>query len=950
MKKTVCLILIFALLTQLTGIFCTATETQDDNGKYYSQVSVENWCKSFDDSQEIKITDVSTDKTKKQLPLVLNEGSLLSFSFIPKISGEYCIVPSYRISGEAMAMDYLFDISVKDESYVAQLPILWYDTKRNVKDKNNNEISPTQNCIDEFVSSPFLSYKDVSRDALTLSFEGGKKYTVLVKSTVSDIELSEIKLCLKKRQSNLELKKADSVPTVTVEGEEYSLKSDSYIRSASVRNAALYPYNTYYSVMNVLDGSTFSVAGQKVIWEFEINKSGCYSLGFRCKQNEQTNRSVFRKIEIDGIVPNTEFETARFDYTGSTGYKNTVLNENKENAIFLEKGKHTIALTVTAGPYEKVYNEITSLMAQISEFGALLNRMTAGNTDRNRTWDMKSYMPDAVDKIKGYAKKSDEIFSELSKIEGEEPIYASDLQTVSQKLLRICKSPETIPNKSEEISRGDSSATKYLGNVLSSLSSFGLSIDRIYFFGREELPKAKIGFWRSIIESVKRFIWSYSTESNALNPSSLKDKKELTVWTGQSALMNGVMQQIVDERYNKQNSSDIKLVVCPSEQKLVLANAAGNNPDVVLSTNPGMIYTFALRGAAKNLLDYGEFLPFYNKEYKIESLVSTSFGDGVYGAVDSRNFQLLFYRKDILDSLNLKVPDTWDDVKAIMPSLLRNQMNFFIPISSPVSMKGLGATSPYIYQNGGEIFSRDGASSEISSSQCIKALNEMTEFYKIYGMQQTVSSFYNSFRYGDVPIGIGDFNFYLQLSLAAPEIAGNWDIALTPGTMQNDGKVLRYQPANNTACMIFKNTEKSDKAWDFLKWWLSSDTQLEYSVRRCTVYGKEYQWNTANVTAFKQLPFDKRIKDFALMQWEHQREVTPHPASYIAEREISNVWNNVVVDNKALIEEIDSAVILSDREIIRKMQEFGYMDKNGRLIKEYNTGIIDMLYENLKEE
>ena len=57
----------------------------------------------------------------------------------------------------------------------------------------------------------------------------------------------------------------------------------------------------------------------------------------------------------------------------------------------------------------------------------------------------------------------------------------------------------------------------------------------------------------------------------------------------------------------------------------------------------------------------------------------------------------------------------------------------------------------------------------------------------------------------------------------------------------------------------------------------------------------------------------------------------------MVEREVSNIWNQVVVNGEGLTESIDRAVIASNREIIRKLQEFGFMDENGNLIKPYTT-------------
>ena len=221
----------------------------------------------------------------------------------------------------------------------------------------------------------------------------------------------------------------------------------------------------------------------------------------------------------------------------------------------------------------------------------------------------------------------------------------------------------------------------------------------------------------------------------------------------------------------------------------------------------------------------------------------------------------------------------------------------------------------------------------------------MTELYTVYGMQQSVPSLYNSFRYGEIPIAIGDMGLYLQLTYAAPELSGLWDIALTPGTDKN-GETVRWQSADSTACMIFKSTKKSDMAWKFLKWWLSDDIQSEYAQLLTGTYGPEYFWSTANLKAFAELPLPENHKKVILKQWEWQKEVMYHPANYMIERDISNIWTNIVVNGMEFSDAVDNAVVSSDREVLRKLLEFGYCDERGTKIKDYTTNSDKILYAN----
>ncbi len=107
-------------------------------------------------------------------------------------------------------------------------------------------------------------------------------------------------------------------------------------------------------------------------------------------------------------------------------------------------------------------------------------------------------------------------------------------------------------------------------------------------------------------------------------------------------------------------------------------------------------------------------------------------------------------------------------------------------------------------------------------------------------------------------------------------------------------------------------------------------------------YGPEYMWNTANLNSFAQLPWPQEHKDVILEQWEQLKEVAKTPYSYMVEREVSNVWNRIVFDGENGRAAVDDAVITIEREMRRKMEEFGYIEK-GQMVKPYPIPTIEKL-------
>jgi hypothetical protein len=60
------------------------------------------------------------------------------------------------------------------------------------------------------------------------------------------------------------------------------------------------------------------------------------------------------------------------------------------------------------------------------------------------------------------------------------------------------------------------------------------------------------------------------------------------------------------------------------------------------------------------------------------------------------------------------------------------------------------------------------------------------------------------------------------------------------------------------------------------------------------------------------------------------------------EREISNAWNRIVFNGVNPRIAIDDSIVIINREIARKMEEFGYI-QNGVKVKEFNVPTIDMV-------
>ncbi|HRT32163.1 MAG TPA: extracellular solute-binding protein, partial [Anaerolineae bacterium] len=379
--------------------------------------------------------------------------------------------------------------------------------------------------------------------------------------------------------------------------------------------------------------------------------------------------------------------------------------------------------------------------------------------------------------------------------------------------------------------------------------------------------------------------------------------------------------------------------IMPDESKLVLANAAGIQPDVALGVSTNVPYELAIRNALKDLRTFEDFDAFI-RIYSPGALLSYIINDAVYAIPETQDFWVTFYRRDIMGALGLPIPHTWPEVIEILPELQRYGMNFNTPLSSGSGLKGYLITAPYLFNYDARLYSADGFASGLSSDEAINAVRFMAESFTIYGMPLTTASFYQSFRDGSLPIGVSNFETYLKLMTAAPEIRGQWAIDLYPATVLPDGRQLRYATGSAQACFMFANTEKPQEAWEFLKWWMSTPTQAEFQQQIVLNYGLEYLWNSANVEAFRYLPIPDEHKAVILEQWQWLQEPVRLPGSYMQERELSNAWNRIVFDGVNPRVALDNAILIINREITRKMEEFGYL-QNGQKVKEFRVPTLE---------
>lgn len=734
---------------------------------------------------------------------------------------------------------------------------------------------------------------------------------------------------------------------IPLEAERISWKNTTSTRPVATRDIEVSPYLANTKLMSIIGGSTWNENGQTLYYEFQVDTPGWYSVALKYRQNDKPNTVVRRTLTIDGELPFAEASGVPFESSASWTVKEFG-DENGAFRIYLEAGKHVLGLEADSTLMNPLMDIISEQIDRIADIAVEVKKVTGGSDDVNRDWDILTYIPELGGELYQLADELETVHDRLVALnlgdEGNSDI--SNLKIVISRLRKLGDDPDELPNNLSSFSEGSSSVAQMLGTVLDSIRKSPMSLDCIYIRQKEGvIPKFKVGALRKTWEEL-----CYFADDLFSGNSAGKEEYDMTidVWVNRAVTYINEMQTMADSYFTPETGIKVNFSVMKDENKLILANTTNSQPDVALGLSTHLPYDLAIRGVLADLRQFDGFEETAS-QFLPGAMLTHTYEDGIYALPETQDFFVLYYRKDLMEALGIRIPDTWEDVLGILPVLQRYGMNFYIPLASSSSFKTFSATTPFILQYGGSVYREGGMEVAVNNENGLAAMKFMTDLFTIYGLPTEVADFYQSFRNGTIPIGVSSFSTYLKLEAAAAELAGKWDIAVMPGVKNAEGEVERWSTGGGTTGVIFSKSKKQDAAWEFFRWWFSAETQERFGTQMQLLYGDTYMWNTANVEAFAELPITESHKEVVMEQWNWLHEFVKTPASYMIEREISNVWNSVVFNGENVRSALDDASILMNQELNRKWEEFGYV-RDGSVVRTYRIPSIELIESWVKQD
>lgn len=808
------------------------------------------------------------------------------------------------------------------------LPCMYKDSEGKHYDEFGNQYPPEQEAAGEFTLKAL--YDDTGAENLPYAFylKAGEHTVALIPGTEPFV-LAELVIAApdslkpySEIMSEYEEKNylsADS-DAIIIEGEDASLKSTRAIVPKSDSSSAVpSPSDSKKQIINYIGGSNWKSPTEEIQWKIVTDKPGLYRLGMVYKQDQTVNGYSYRQLRIDGELPFSEAQNLKFYYGTGWQYFEFADDNGEDYLFYLDAGEHTLSLTATLGETAEYYNQLKQITANLGDIYLEIAMITGESPDRNRDYDLFRQIDNFNENLEKNHELLIKLASDMKKLsDGEETSFISAVNNMARVLKSMVDNPYTAQNYVTDYYNNYTTLSSWLYDM----KSMPLSIDRIYIYPSDSKERPQMpGFFTKLKFGAERFMASFVSEYNG----GTSEEAALKIWVNWGRDQAMVLNSLIGESFTAETGIKVNLEL--TDATLVKGILSNNAPDLSLHLSRTEPVNLAMRGALydlTNFKDYSEVV----KRFGESATVPYCYGDGVYALPDTQSFYIMFYRKDILESLEIEVPKTWDDFLAATAVLQRNNMQAWIPYTQITTsttvntgVGGLNLFASVLQQFGGNFYNEDKTATILDSPVSLKAFTYWTDMYTKYKLP-TTASFYNRFRVGTMPLGIEAYTQYTTLMEAAPEIDGRWGIALVPGVEEN-GIVNHTVSGSGTGCAIISSSKHKDEAWEFLKWWTSADTQLRYNNNVESVLGAVARTTTATLEAFEGMAWDSDDLEILLEQREHIMEIPEVAGSYYVSRAVDQAFWAVINAEETPKDSLSEWAEIANNEIERKIKQYG---------------------------
>ncbi|WP_410064816.1 extracellular solute-binding protein [Ruminococcus sp.] len=905
-------------------------QTVEVLGKDYDPASV----------TDAQITVTTVDGENDVMQWANQEGSVSWTVNIPE-TGVYNIKMIYEAL-ESNTNDVEFSLLIDGESPYATasritLSKRWINESEIKQDSRQNDIRPGQISTPCWQETPLEDIDGLFNEPLEFYMEAGE-HTITFESEKAEFAVKSFTFyqyeapAAYTAPSDSDLTQAQG-QKITLEGETAAYKSSRTLYPTSDKSSYLTssangssPTKTRY---NTIGSGSWTQSTQTVTWEFNVDKAGYYKIGIRGRQDQMRGMYSNRRLYVNGEVPCLEANQIKFYYDTDWSIT-TPKSENGDDLYFyLQAGTNTISLEAVPGEIGEIMGDLDELVYNINSYYRQIRQITGPDPDEYNNYMIDTAIPSIVPDFKEYAKTLRDKKAEIEKLSGSGGTEAETLEKMAIVLDKCIKKPDLIPEMMSQIKDNITSVSSFVNQYREQ----PLEVDMIEVAtSDQDFTSCDKSFFGSLGFGFKGFIGSFFEDYNALSD---EDESAMECWVMLGRDNAEALQQLISSEYNPTAKTKINLKLV--QGGIVEATFAGKGPDLALFMGGDFPIQLAARGVLTDLTTFSDFDEVKSR-FADDATVLYQYNGGTYGLPCDQTFPMLFYRSDILSEYGIDPAtdlNTWDGLLNCLPTLQRNylEVGLILPVvtSTGGTTQVSAITEPgntfamLLLQQGLNYYNEEQTKTTFDTQEAVNAFDTWTKFYTTYSFQQTYDAF-TRFRTGDMPVVIQNYTFYNQLSVAAPEIKGCWGFQPVPGTVQEDGTINHAANSNGSGAIIFTKAADQEGAWDFIKWFTSTDAQVKYGNNIESILGTMGRYATANEEALQQLSWTTSEVNLLLDQLNSQVEIPIIPASYGVTRNVMNAFRAVVNDYDNARDTLFWYNKDINDEITRKLEDLGLYD------------------------
>lgn len=832
-------------------------------------------------------------------------------------------------------------------------------------DKNDNELRPTSKVTPKWMTYTLRDSSGNYADDFAFYFSAGQ-HTITLQAKNEAMTIASITLCPVATVPSYEdyvKDLTDKGVDVTKPGEdEIKMEAEFFTAASNITlypvedrsNALTSPADVTRTMLNTVGGDKWQTAGQWIEMNFSVETSGMYDVSSRFKQDVLDGMSVCRAMYLysDGIdegkagyyngAPFSEARELMYRYNSSWQSGHMTKYEEDENGkridyyIYLEAGvTYTMRLEVTLGAMGDVVAQVNDILTRINNDYLEIIKLTGVSPDKYQDYGFTDTMPDVMVDMVKQSRNLTALSKELTAIAGEKSSNSATLDKIARLLKEMGTDDDNVAKNLSSLK--DNIGT--LGTFLSDAQTQPLQLDYVVVQPMgDKAPKANPNFFESFLHEMKGFFQSFVRDYDsmgAMDDTEGGSGENIEVWLASARDQSQVLRNLVTNQFTAGENGtgiavDLKLVAGGTLLPSILAETG---PDVYLGLGQGDVINYAIRSALLNIEgfeDFEETAANFNEAAMI--VLGMTDADNklhYYGLPENQAFEMMFVRTDILEELGLKVPETWDELMACIPTLQANNMQ-------------IGLTTDYkkfLYQKGGELFADDGMRINLDSQVALASFEKMCNLFTMYSFPYSYNAS-NRFRTGEMPIILGDYTgTYNQLKVFATEIEGKWSFMPLPGEIREDGSIDNVSISSVTACVMVKGCDEDDQgnAWKFMQWYTGEDCQSNFANEMVAILGPSAKQATANRDALLSLSWNTEELEQVMSQFDNLASVPNYPGSYIIDRYTNfaflSAFNDKADPSEALLQYISTI----NKEILRKRKEFNLETlSDNRLREQYS--------------